>query len=387
MPGQQRRSSPPRHHPRTAALFWGTLAVLGLALSACGNTTPVPVGAIATTSPDCTSAGPGARPSIHLTGAGSTFVAPFFCLAFSNYSETYSETSVKYSAVGSSAGIAGFSAGHLTFGASDVPMTAAQQAAARGGPSVQVPDALSGVAVVYHLGFPGTGSLHLTGPVTAQIFLGQITRWNDPAIAALNPGADLPDAQIHVVHRSDGSGTTYIFSDYLSRTDPAWASRLRASTTIKWPVGTGAVGNAGVAGAVSATPYSIGYIEQSYRYGLTIDPAAIQNQAGQYLTPTTASIAVAAAQKTGVSATNFSIVNEPGAGSYPISGYSWALIYVHQPNEQIGLALVRLMEWVTHTGQNYAGDANYVPLPPAIQALATTMLQQVRGPNGQPLLS
>jgi phosphate transport system substrate-binding protein len=186
--------------------------------------------------------------------------------------------------------------------------------------------------------------------------------------------------------RSDGSGTTYIFSDYLSSADPAWAARFGASTTISWPVGTGAKGNAGVAATVARTPFSIGYVERSYSRGPVLNFAAIRNRAGNFTTPTTTSVAADAGQKTDVSPASFSIVNEPGAASYPISGYSWALVYQHQPSHSTGLALVRLLDWLTHSGQAYAAAASYVPLPPAIQALARTTLRQILGPDQQPLL-
>ena len=159
----------------------------------------------------------------------------------------------------------------------------------------------------------------------ARIFLGQITRWDDPAITALNPGITLPAAPISVVHRSDGSGTTYIFSNYLSSVDPTWAARIGTGKTLNWPVGGGAEGNGNVAATVFRTPFSIGYIEQAYSQGLVLPFAAIRNQAGNYVTPSAQTV-LAAAQKPGITPTDFSIVNQPGASSYPISGYSWALV-------------------------------------------------------------
>ena len=191
--------------------------------------------------------------------------------------------SIGYSAVGSSAGIAAFSARQVDFGASDVPMTAREQAAAKGGPITQVPVALGGEGVVYNLALPAGARLHLTGPVLAAIFLGQITSWTDPAVTALNPGVSLPPARINVVHRSDGSGTTYIFSNYLSSVDPAWASKVGTGKTLKWPGGEGAEGNGGVAAAVNRTSFSIGYVEQAYSQGLLLPFAAIRNQAGNYV--------------------------------------------------------------------------------------------------------
>jgi phosphate transport system substrate-binding protein len=305
---------------------------------------------------------------------------------FARYHQQHPAVTVRYSAVGSSAGIAAFSAGQVDFGASDVPLTASEQAAAQGGASVQVPVDLGAEVVVYNLVLPGAGRLHLSGPVIARIFLGQITHWNAPAIAALNPGINVPDVPISVVHRSDGSGTTYIFSNYLSRTDPAWASKVGTGKALHWPVGIGAKGNAGVAQTVAHKPFSIGYIERSYSKGPILNYAAIRNRAGNYTIPSTASITADAAQKPDITPADFSIVNEPGSSSYPICGYSWALIYARQTSQATGKALVSLIDWLTHSGQAYAAATSYVPLPPSIQQLAHAMLQQITGPNGTRLL-
>ena len=189
------------------------------------------------------------------------------------------------------------------------------------------------------------------------------------------------------MHRSDGSGTTYIFSNYLSTISPAWASKVGTGKTLKWPAGSGAEGNGGVATAVDRTPFSIGYIEQAYAQGLTLPFAALRNQAGSYVTPSARSVAADAAQKPSISPTDFSIVNQPGTGSYPISGYSWALVYTHQPDQARGQALVAMLDWLTHDGQASAAANGYVPLPAQVQQLARTMLQQVTGPTGTHLLS
>jgi phosphate transport system substrate-binding protein len=378
MPGQHPCSGhQPRHATRTLAL---ATAALTLAIAGCtaSSTTSTPA-VTARATPAV--AGPGVR----LYGAGSTFDAPFFTLAFARYHQRNPSVSVRYAAVGSSAGIAAFSAGRVGFGASDVPMTTAQQAAAHGGTPLQVPVDLGAVVVAYNVLLPGTGHLRLTGPVIAQIFMGQITRWDDPAITSLNPGVSMPGEPITVVHRSDGSGTTYIFSNYLSSVDPAWAARLGASTKIRWPVGLGAKGNPGVATAISRTSFSIGYVERSYSRGPRLAFAAVRNQAGDFTTPTTTAVAADAAQKPAVSPADFSIVNEPGAQSYPISGYSWVLVYRNQPSVSVGRALVALLDWLTRSGQAYAAEANYVPLPPQIQQLARSTLAQVTGPGGKPL--
>ncbi len=294
---------------------------------------------------------------------------------------------ISYAAVGSSAGIAAISARQVDFGASDVPMTASEQAAAQGGPITQVPVDLGGEGIAYNLSLPSGARLRLTGPVLAAIYLGQISHWNDPAITALNPGLSLPPAQINVVHRSDGSGTTYIFSNYLSSVDPAWAAKVGTGKTLSWPAGEPAEGNGGVATAVNRTLFSIGYMEQAYSQGLLLPFAAIRNQAGNYVIPSAQTVTADAAQKPAITPTDFSIVNQPGATSYPISGYSWALVYTHQPSQATGQALVAMLDWLTHDGQAYAAANGYVPLPAGIQQLAHTMLQQVTGPTGTHLLS
>ena len=377
----------PWHHAKPGVKLRRTphLAIVLVALGACtstpsAGTTGVPASALATAS---------AIPVGHagaLTGAGSTFDAPFFSVALTRYQQDPRVT-VSYSAVGSSAGIAAFSARQVDFGASDVPMTTSEQAAASGGPVAQVPVALGGEGVVYNLSLRAGARLHLTGPVLAAIFLGQITRWNAPPITALNPGITLPPAAITVVHRSDGSGTTYIFSDYLSSVDPAWASKVGRGKSLNWPAGEGAEGNGSVASTVNSTPFSIGYIEQAYSIGLTLPFAAIRNQAGNYVTPSAQTVAADAAQKPAITPTDFSIVNQPGPGSYPISGYSWALVYTRQQNQARGQTLVAMLDWLAHDGQAYAAANGYVPLPAGIQQLAHTMLQQVTGPTGTRLLS
>src|SRR5450755_3144252 len=269
-----------RHHRITHRARIGTLsacaaAIIDLALGAC-RTTTTPASSTAASA----SGGPGT-----LTGAGSTYVAPFFALAFARYHQQHPAVTVTYSPVGSSAGIAAISAKQVDFGASDVPMNASELAAAQGGPVTQVPDALGAEGIAYNLNLPAGARLHLTGPVLAAIFLGQITHWNDPAITALNPGITLPAASIAVVHRSDGSGTTYIFSNYLSSADPTWAAKVGTGKTLHWPAGEGAEGNSSVTSTVFRTPWSIGYVEQAYSQGLLLPFAEIRNQDGNYVLP------------------------------------------------------------------------------------------------------
>ena len=378
MPANDDRHGPTPRRTLIKTLSVAAAAAGALALAACSSATSAPVPVAAATGSGTGSAGT-------LTGAGSTYVAPFLTLALAQYHQQHPGVTVTYSAVGSSAGIAAISARQVNFGASDVPMNASELAAAKGGPVTQVPDALGAEGIAYHLDLPAGTRLHLTGPVLAEIYLGQVTRWNDPAITALNPGLSLPGAPITVVHRSDGSGTTYIFSNYLSSVSPAWAKAVGSGKTLSWPVGEGAQGNDGVTSAVYRTTWSIGYVEQAYTQGLLLPFAEIRNQAGNYVLPTPQTVAAAAAQKPDITPTDFSIVNQPGASSYPISGYSWALIYTHQQNQATGQALVAMLGWLTRDGQAYAAANLYVPLPAQARQLAAAALARVTGPAGQPL--
>jgi phosphate transport system substrate-binding protein len=369
------RSRTPR---RPAALLVAGLVALAAGLLAgCTSTSTPPA-------PNVTASGVAAT-AARLAGAGSTFDAPFFSAAFAAYQQSHPGVSVSYAAVGSSAGISRFTAGKVDFGASDVPASAANLAGAHGGATLQIPVDLGAVSVAYNVQTRNGAALKLTGPVLADIFLGKITKWDDPAVTALNPGADLPDAYITVVHRSDGSGTTYIFSDYLSVVSPAWASTVGTSRSLKWPVGYAADGNPGVAAAIASIPYSIGYVERSYTTGTALGTAAIANQAGSYVTPTPAAIAADAAAKPAIAANDFSIVNQPGTAAYPICGYSWVLVSASQSSQTVGRALTALIGWLIGDGQVYAANLGYVPLPPAIQQLATTTLARVTGPGGQAL--
>jgi phosphate transport system substrate-binding protein len=380
MPHLLPHPQPGRPRPARLSAAAGLLVALAATLTACSTAAPGTPAAPATASGLAAAA-------IPLTGAGSTFDAPFFDLAFPRYQQQHPGVAISYSAVGSSDGITDFTAGQADFGATDVPASPAGLASARGGAAVQVPVDLGAVVVAYNLPLPGgPHRLRLTGPVIARIFLGQITYWNNPAITALNPGLDIPHWPITVVHRSDGSGTTYIFSSYLSAVSPAWATSVGTGRSLHWPAGYGATGNPGVAAAISHIAFAIGYVERSYAKGPALAYAAIQNQAGTYTIPSTQAIAADAAARPAITPASFSIVNEPGPDSYPICGYSWVIISIHQPSQATGQALVAMLDWLTHDGQAYAATLGYVPLPPQIQHLARTTLQQITGPTGTQLL-
>lgn len=326
-------------------------------------------------------------PAATLTGAGSTFDQPLFTKAFYTYNQKNSGVTVNYASIGSGGGISQFEANTVNFGASDVPMSPADIAKATGGQTLQVPIALGGEAISYNLPGVKTG-LKMTPAVLASIFLGTIKTWNDPALKKLNPGVKLPSNPITSVHRADGSGTTYIFTDYLSTVSPTWAAGPGKGKSVNWPAGSVAgQGNEGVAGIVKQTPYSVGYVELAYAIQNDFTYAKVQNAAGKYLLPTPTTVAADAAQKPSITAVDFSIVDQAGANSYPISGYSWALVYQLQKDQTAGATTVKVLDWVSHApGQAIAATLDYVPLPANIQQLARTTLLQVVGPDGSTVL-
>ncbi len=311
--------------------------------------------------------------SVSLVGAGSTFVNPFFSRAFDQYKSVAPNVTVNYQSIGSGGGIEQFTAQTVDFGASDVPMNAKELAAVHGGSGavLQIPVALGGVAIVYNLEGV-TGHLRLPASVLGAIYLGTIAKWNDAQIARANPGVTLPDQPIVVVHRADGSGTTYIFTDYLSSMVPAWKQRVGIGKTVRWPApsSVGMKGNEGVAGQVKNTPGAIGYVELAYALETSMPYAAVQNRAGALVTPSIASVKAAAASLPAVSASNFSIVGANGGGAYPISGYTWVLLYKHYPDAGKQAALCALFHWIEGDAQRIAPQIDYVDLPPAVAARA-----------------
>jgi phosphate transport system substrate-binding protein len=283
---------------------------------------------------------------------------------------------VNYQPVGSGAGIQQLIAGKVDFAASDVPMNSQELSAAQknGGPVEQLPVALGGVTIAYNVSGIKAG-LRLTGPVLADIFLGRVTVWNAPAIAVLNPGVKLPAFGITVVHRADSSGTSYIFTDYLSRVSPTWKSQVGTAKLVEWPVGSGGQGNDGVAALIQFTPGSIGYLELTYVLKWHAADAKLRNASGRFILPSQHSVAAAAAAMPHISATHFSIVDPPGSQSYPISDYSWMLVHQHGTKTH---ALAALIRWLVTTGQRYASQLDYVPLPSDIRSLATHELAKLR---------
>jgi phosphate transport system substrate-binding protein len=311
-----------------------------------------------------------------LTGTGSSFDNPLFTKAFYAYSQQHSQVTVNYQALGSGAGIKAFIANTVDFGATDVPMGAADIASAGGGNAlVQIPVTLGAVSIAYNVS--GVSKLQLDADTLAGIFLGHITTWNDPAIAALNSGVSLPSTSITVVHRSDGSGTTYIFTDYLSKVSSEWKSKVGASKSVKWPVGVGASQNQGVAQGITSTDGAIGYVELAYVVQTNMHQASIKNANGKFVQASVAGATAAATQNNSVSATNFSIVNEPGDTTYPIAGFSWVILRTAYSDAAKGKAIVYLFKWLVTDGQASGTDLQYAPLPPAVQNLAMQSLKLI----------
>lgn len=320
-----------------------------------------------------------ARASVTLTGAGSTFDQPFFTKAFDVYGGPHG-VSVNYQPVGSGAGIQLFIAKQVDFGASDVPMDPSsdlQKATAAGGAVEQIPIALGGVAIAYNVPGVKTG-LHLTGQALADIYDGIITKWNDKSIKKLNPKVKLPATDIVVAHRSDSSGTSYAFTDYLSKVDDTWRGKVGVSKLPNWPVGVGGKGNAGVAAVVEGQPGSIGYVELAYVLQNHMKMAAIRNRKGAYLTPTLKSVAADAAAFPTISARKFSIADGNSKTAYPIATFSWVLAYRHQTDSAKGKALSKLLQWTATTGQKYAAGLDYAPLPKKVQALAVSQIKLIK---------
>jgi phosphate transport system substrate-binding protein len=313
-----------------------------------------------------------------LTGAGATFPYPFFSKAFYQYSQNNPDVTVNYQSIGSGGGIQQFIARTIDFGASDVPMNAAELQRA-GDPVLQIPDTLGGEAICYNL--PGIESgLKFTRGLVADIYLGKITKWNDPAIQKLNPAAQLPDMPIMVVHRSDGSGTTYIFTDFLSTVSPEWKQKVGTGKSVSWPApsSVGGKGNEGVAGQVRQSTGAIGYVELAYVLQNHMTYGQLRNKTGSWVSPSIETIAAAAASKPVVSAANFSIVDAEGADSYPISGYSWLMVYQKPTDSGRGAVVKKVLTWLVTDGQEIAKSIDYVPLPKNVQDLALKAISQMQ---------
>ena len=315
---------------------------------------------------------------LKINGAGATFPNPIYSKWFDQYHKMHPNVEINYQSIGSGGGIAQLSAGTVFFGASDGPMTDDQLNKA-GFRIVHLPTVLGGDVPVYNLP-EVSAELRFTGPVLANIYLGKITKWNDPAIRAVNPGINLPADDITVVHRADGSGTTYIFADYLSKVSPEWKQKVGVATSVNWPVGIGGKGNEGVAGLVKQTPGSIGYVELIYALQNKIAYGSVQNQAGQFLRATTQTVsnAAAAASKNMPKDFRVSITNAPGRDVYPISSFTWMLLQVSPSDVTRSKTMVDFMHWALTDGQKFAPELGYAPVPKEVVGLEMAALKTVK---------
>jgi phosphate transport system substrate-binding protein len=320
-----------------------------------------------------------------LLGAGSTFVYPLFSKQFSEYHKL-TGLKVNYQSIGSGGGILQLTNKTVDFGDSDAPLNE-EQTQKIGAEVLHIPMASGAVVLSYNL--PAVkGSINLTPTLLADIFLGKIKRWNDASLAAANKGMSLPDMPVVVAHRSDGSGTTNIFTTYLSKVSPEWQSKVGAGSSINWPAGLGGKGNEGVAGLVKQTPGAIGYIELAYAMQNKMPFAKVQNKSGNFIAPTVASTS-AASNITLPADSKVSLSNTEAADGYPISGFTWAILYKEQnygkrPAKKAE-QLLKLLWWNIHEGQGFCEDLHYAPLSPAAVKVAETILRSATY-NGKQIL-
>jgi phosphate transport system substrate-binding protein len=317
--------------------------------------------------------------SVDLTGAGATFPYPIYSKWFDLYAKA-TGVKINYQSIGSGGGIRQLSEGTVDFGASDSPMSDAEMAKAKFGPILHIPTVLGAVVITYNI--PALSvPLDLTPQAIADIFTGKITKWNDARIASLNPTLSLPSSDILVVHRSDGSGTTYIFTDYLTTAVPSWKAGPGKGKEVNWPVGLGAKGNEGVAGQVKQTPGAIGYVELAYAKQNRLPIAAVKNKAGKFVIASVPAVTAAAAgvAKTLPANTDFrvSVVDAPGPDAYPISSFTWILVYQHQSDPVKGKKLVDFLNWALTYGEPEAASLDYAPSPsemsPRVKAKVATI--------------
>jgi len=309
-----------------------------------------------------------------LTGAGATFPYPIYSKWFSEYSAAHAGVEINYQSIGSGGGIRQVTSGLVDFGASDMPMTDDMLASSKI-KLIHLPTVLGAVVPVYNV--PGLTDLRFSGSVLADIYLGRISNWNDPSIAKDNPGAHLPDQKIIVVHRSDGSGTSFIFTDYLSKVSSEWSGGPGKGTSPSWPVGVGGKGNEGVAGLVRQMPGAIGYVELIYALQNHISFGAVKNPAGSWVKASIEGVTEAAASiKTMPADYRVSITNAPGANSYPISSFTYLLIPTSGSNDANRKVLKDMLSWIVKAGESEVQALSYAPLP---QALAEKELQTIYG--------
>ena len=319
-----------------------------------------------------------AAQTMRINGAGATFPYPIYSKWFSEYNKIHSSVEINYQSIGSGGGIQQVTKQTVFFGASDGPMTPEQMQGAPG-KILHFPTVLGAVVPVYNI--PNVNAeLHFSGPLLADMFLGKITKWNDPAIARLNAGVSLPASDITVAHRADGSGTTYIWVDYLSKVSPEWKSKVGVATSVNWPTGVGGRGNEGVSALVRQTPGAIGYVELTYALQNKIAYGSVQNTGGEFVKASVSSVTAAAAEAAGKMPPDFrvSITNAPGKGVYPISSFTWLLLYENAKDKAQAKTMVDFMNWALTEGQKYCADLGYAPLPEAVVKLEMAALAKIK---------
>lgn len=313
-----------------------------------------------------------------INGAGATFPYPIYSKWFSEYAKVNSGVNFNYQSIGSGGGIRQISAQTVDFGATDGPMTDEQLRSAPA-PLLHFPTVLGGVVPISNL--PGVNEpLNFTQAALAGIFLGTVATWNHPEIAKANPGVSLPAKPIVVVHRSDGSGTTFVWTDFLSSASSTWKGKVGKSTSVNWPVGLGGKGNEGVSALVRQTPYSLGYAELGYATNNKIPYGKVQNKAGQFVECTAETISNAAASAKIPKDFRVSIVNPAGEGVYPVSSFTWLLVYKQQTNRTKAEALIGFLRWMLKDGQKYAQPLGYAPLPSEVIQMEESAIEQIRLP-------
>ena len=330
--------------------------------------------------------GPAAAAAQALTGAGATFPYPIYSKWFDVYGKK-TGVAINYQSIGSGGGIKQYTEGTVDFGASDGPMNAEQMNAVQG-KVIHIPTVMGADVLTYNLPSLGTTRLRFDGPTIADIFLGHITRWNDRRIAANNPGIKLPDEDLIVVHRSEGSGTTYIWTDYLSKVSPEWKEKVGNAASVNWPVGLGGKGNEGVTQQIKQTEGSVGYVELIYAVSNKLPYADVKNVAGKFVEPSLASVTAAAASARFDANTDFrvSITNAPGDGSYPISSFTWLLVQPDMKDAAKAKALKSFLEWmITGEAQQLASGLQYAPLPKPVVALIQARIKTLKA-NGKPIV-
>ncbi len=327
-----------------------------------------------------------AAPAQSLTGAGATFPNPIYSKWFDSYSKK-TGVQINYQSIGSGGGIKQYTEGTVDFGATDGPMSADQMGAVQG-KVLHIPTVMGAVVLTYNLPVAGAAQLKLDGPTIADIFFGRITKWNDRRIAASNPGVKLPDQDVIVVHRSDGSGTSYIFTDYLSKVSPEWKQKVGSATAVNWPAGLGGKGNEGVTQQVKQSDGAIGYVELIYAVSNKLPYAQVRNAGGKFIEASLASVTAAAASAKFEKNTDFrvSITNAPGDASYPISSFTWLLVQPDMKDAAKAKALKTFLDWmVTEEAQQMAAALQYAPLPQAVVALVKERIKTLKA-GGKPIV-